>query len=167
MRIFAQNFATDIFCAGAKFNVTLSIMTSNSDVFLSLSLLCSMMSSCVCLVSVISVLLSVSLYCYVYVEKELGCVRDIQLWLVDNLCHKYWDSHHVMAGPVSGVWAQTITSGVWAHLGPCTQYQGHRPAPGQAWLSKNQFLSVVVFSQHRRARSRQTVSVSQSGNSGN
>ena len=30
-------FATDIFVAGAKFNVTLSIMTSNSDVFLSLS----------------------------------------------------------------------------------------------------------------------------------
>ena len=55
-------FASDIFCAGAKFNVTLSIMTSNSDVFLSLSSVLMMLSSCV---SCLSISHKLSLYCYV------------------------------------------------------------------------------------------------------
>ena len=50
MRIFSEKiFASDIFCAGAKFNVTLSIMTLNSDVFLSISSASDDVSSVVCL----------------------------------------------------------------------------------------------------------------------
>lgn len=103
-------FASDILCAGAKFNVTLSIMTSNSDVFLSLSPLLWWCCPAVCLVSVSPISESL-LLC---LEKEVGSAqRDIKLWLVDNLCHKYWDSHYEVTGPVSGVW--TIVSVVWAH----------------------------------------------------
>ena len=56
----------------------------------------------VCLVSVSPISESL-LLC---LEKEVGSAqRDIKLWLVDNLCHKYWDSHYEVTGPVSGVWA--------------------------------------------------------------
>ena len=108
------------------------------------------------LVSVISVLLSVSLYCYVYVEKELGWVCDIKLWLVDNLCHKYWDSHYVMTGPVSGVWAQTITSMVWAHLGsPLYTVTGPPPGPGPG-LAQHKPVSLRRSFQSAQESSEQT-----------
>ena len=132
-------FASDIFCAGAKFNVTLSIMTLNADVFLSPM----MLSSCVCLVSSVSHRSESLLLCL-----QSWASGDIQLWLVDNLCHKYRDGHLQIDGPGSGVWVQTIISDL-AHLTLSTL--GQHPARGQSWLSTNQFLSVVVFSQHRRA----------------